>query len=89
MSSEVCLDVPTKQSGEFVSKLRLGCGVHSPATRVIEDVRRRLYIEDVRNKALVQRGGHNADDGLNVWKAMRPSELRHDTSGNYSRLLCR
>ena len=89
MSGEVCLDVPAKQGGEFVAKLRLSCGVHSAAARVIEDVRRRLYIEDVRNKALVQRGGHKADDGLNVWKAMRPSELRHDTSGNYSRLLCR
>jgi hypothetical protein len=82
MSSEVCLDIPTKQSGEFVTQPRLSCRVHSSPARVIECVRRRPYIEDVRDKELVERGGRDADEGdLNVArKAVLPSELRYDTA---------
>jgi hypothetical protein len=53
MSSEICFDIAAKQRGELVTELRPGRGAHGPAARVIERVRRRLGVEDIRHEALM------------------------------------
>ena len=89
MSSEVCLDIVPKQRGEFVTQLCPSCGAHGPAASVVERAGRRPDVEDVRDEALVQGGGHDADDGLNLRKAMLPTEPGDDPSSDDSRFFRR